>query len=179
MDHNGLINSYDYVANSYPLSSLVEAIEVTENANNNVGNEVCNNSGDDRCFKSKTWTLPPNLQNVTASDLTVILDDMEYTKFSIGTHTSGPQNGRTYIKFKNKMTYYGYDSNSQSSSVGIYLKPGSALTGVQTQREYDYSSLGETWSSPRIIRLPNTGAGDNLIDDDIYVAVMGLSLIHI
>ena len=25
----------------------------------------------------------------------------------------------------------------------------------------------------RIIRLPNTGAGDNLIDDDIYVAVMG------
>ena len=173
MDHNGLINSYDYVANSYPLSSLVEAIEVTENANNNVGNEVCNNSGDDRCFKSKTWTLPPNLQNVTASDLTVILDDMEYTKFSIGTHTSGPQNGRTYIQFKNKMTYYGYDSNSQSSSLGIYLKPGSALTGVQTQREYDYSSLGETWSSPRIIRLPNTGAGDNLIDDDIYVAVMG------
>ena len=173
MDHNGSINSYDYIASSYPLRSLVEAIQVRENADNDVGNEVCNNSGNDRCYKAKKWTLPPNLQNVKASDLTVILDDMEYTSFSIGTHTSGPQNGRTFIQFKDKMTYYGYDSSSQSSNLGISIKPGSVLTGVQTQREYDYSSLGETWSSPRIIRLPNSGARDNLIDDDIYVAVMG------
>ncbi len=173
MDHNGLINSYDYIASSYPLRSLVEAIQGRENAKNNLGEEVCSDSGKDRCYKAKKWTLPPNLQNVKASDLIVNLDDMEYTSFSIGTHTSGPQNGRTYIQFKNTMTYYGYDSSSQSSGVGIYLKEGSDLTGVQTQREYDYSGLGETWSSPRIIRLPNTGAGDNLIDDDIYVAVMG------
>ena len=74
------------------------------------------------------------------------------------------------------MTYYGYDPNNNalsSSNLGLYLKPGSALTGVQTQPEYDYSALGETWAAPRILRLPNNGAGDNNIEDDIYVAVMG------
>ena len=25
---------------------------------------------------------------------------------------------------------------------------------------YDYSLLGETWSDPRIFRIPNNGAGD-------------------
>ena len=48
---------------------------------------------------------------------------------------------------------------------------------------YNYKELGETWSAPRIFRLPNRGAGDNSILDDTYVAVMGggygLSLIHI
>ena len=74
------------------------------------------------------------------------------------------------------MKYYGYDpanNTDTSSTLGIYLKPGSKLTGVQTQPEYDYSALGETWSSPRIIRLPNNGAGDTNIEDDIYVAIMG------
>ena len=37
---------------------------------------------------------------------------------------------------------------------------------------YDYSQLGETWSAPRIFRIPS-GAGDTNIDDDRYVAVMG------
>ena len=39
--------------------------------------------------------------------------------------------------------------------------------------DYDYRFLGETWSSPRIFRLPNDGAGDANEDDDIYVAVFG------
>ena len=47
--------------------------------------------------------------------------------------------------------------------MALFIKPGSAQTGVQTQPEYDYSELGETWSSPRIFRIPNKGAGDNNI----------------
>ena len=44
--------------------------------------------------------------------------------------------------------------------------------------EFDYSGLGETWSTPRIFRMPSTsGSLDH--KDDRYVAVMGLSLIHI
>ena len=38
---------------------------------------------------------------------------------------------------------------------------------------YDYSLLGETWSDPRIFRIPNNGAGDANIEDDVYVAAMG------
>lgn len=40
-------------------------------------------------------------------------------------------------------------------------------------KDYNYRYLAETWSAPRIFRMPNNGAGDNVIDDDIYVAVMG------
>ena len=79
------------------------------------------------------------------------------------------------------MTYYGHNPCAgvagtctlASSNVGIYIRPGSALTGVINAPEYDYSQLGETWSSPRIMRLPNNGAGDSNVEDDIYVAVMG------
>ena len=176
IDHNGSLSDYDYIATSYPLSTLVEAIEVTDNAQNSVGSETCDATANNRCFKSNRWTLPPALQNVTASDLTVILDDKNYTNFIIGKYTSGSRNGQSYIQFVQTMTYYGYDPNNDalnSSNLGIYLKPGSALTGVQTQPEYDYSALGETWAAPRILRLPNLGAGDTNPDDDIYVAVMG------
>ena len=39
---------------------------------------------------------------------------------------------------------------------------------------YDYTQLGETWSSPRIFRIPsaNPGKRDN-VKEDTYVAVMG------
>ena len=37
---------------------------------------------------------------------------------------------------------------------------------------YDYSQLGETWSTPRIFRIPAI-EGDANINDDKYVAVMG------
>ena len=176
IDHNGSLNDYDYIATSYPLSTLVESIEVTDNAQNSVGSETCDATAGNRCFKSNTWTLPAALQNVSASDLTVVFDDKNYTNFSIGKHTSGSRNGQSYIRFGQTMTYYGYDPNNDalnSSNIGIYLKPGSALTGVQTQPEYDYSALGETWAAPRILRLPNLGAGDTNPNDDIYVAVMG------
>ena len=39
---------------------------------------------------------------------------------------------------------------------------------------YDYTQLGETWSAPRVIRIPSTSKSkrDNM-DEDTYVAVMG------
>ena len=43
--------------------------------------------------------------------------------------------------------------------------------GADIDPEYDYTTLGETWSNPKIIRMP-TGTSEN-IRDDRYVAVMG------
>ena len=37
---------------------------------------------------------------------------------------------------------------------------------------YDYRYLGDTWGSARVFRMPNDGAGDNAIADDLYVAAM-------
>jgi len=46
---------------------------------------------------------------------------------------------------------------------------GVSHVGVE-DREYDYSLLGETWSTPRVFRLPDDTTN---IDDDEYVFVMG------
>jgi type IV pilus assembly protein PilY1 len=170
MDHNGLISSYDYIANSYGISSFIEAVQVTDNFAASTGSMTCDSTGSNQCYKSRTWTFP--VRGVTKSDLTVLLDDNIYTNFNVSTNSAGD----TQITFGQDMTYYGgdpLDDSKSSSSLGVLIKPGSAQTGVITQPEYDYSGLGETWSAPRIIRLPNQGAGDTNVEDDIYVAVMG------
>ena len=73
----------------------------------------------------------------------------------------------TEIRLNRNLTYYGGDpgdASKSSTNMGVYLRPGSVNTGVTTQPEYDYSQLGETWSAPRILRLPNSGAGDTNIE---------------
>ena len=170
MDHNANINSYDYIATSYPISSFEEAIKVTDNNQMGTGSMTCDASGNNQCYKSRTWTFP--VRGVSKSDLTVLYNGNNYTNFNVSTNSSGD----TQITFGTNMTYYGGDpgdDSKTSSDLGVLIKPGSAQTGVQTQPEYDYSALGETWSAPRIFRLPNNGAGDSNIDDDIYVAAMG------
>jgi type IV pilus assembly protein PilY1 len=170
MDHKANINTYDYIASSYPLSSFEEAIIVTDNYAMSTGSMTCDATGNNQCYKSKTWTFP--VRGITKSDLTVLYNGNNYTNFNVSANSSGD----TQITFNTDMTYYGGDpgdDSKASSELGVLIKPGSAQTGVQTQPEYDYSALGETWSSPRIFRLPNNGAGDSNIDDDIYVAAMG------
>ena len=170
MDHNGSLNSYDYIANSYALSSFNEAVKVTDNFQMSTGSMTCDATGNNQCYKSKTWTFP--VRGVTKSDLTVILNGSNYNNFTVTTNGSGD----TLLNFATNITYYGgdpQDSSKSSSELGVYIKPGSAQTGVLTQPEYDYSQLGETWSAPRIFRLPNNGAGDTNVEDDIYVAAMG------
>ena len=186
MDHNGRITSHNYIATAYSMASLIEAIEVTDAEEAGESNNVCGTySGstvDRTCYQSRTWTLPQSLSGITRSDVTVQFNDRDYTNFSIGVHPTGhAKAGQSFIQFGTAMTYYGHNPCAgvagtctlASSNVGIYIRPGSALTGVINAPEYDYSQLGETWSSPRIMRLPNNGAGDSNVEDDIYVAVMG------
>ena len=169
MNHLGALSSYDYIATSYSLSSFVESVQVTDNVAQSTGTMTCDGTGNNQCFKSKTWTFP--VRGVSKADLTITKDGSNYTNFQVGT-----LNGDTIITFGDDITYYGGDSgdvSKTSSNLGVTIKSGSATTGVQTQPEYEYSKLGETWSAPRIFRLPNDGAGDTNIEDDIYVAAMG------
>ena len=175
MDHNQNISSFDYLANSYPLASLPQAIQAKDNHEAGTGSQTCADNEANQCFKSKRWALPSSLSGISASDLQIFIDNKSVS-FSVGTYSSGTRIGETYFEVTKDITYYGYDpSNNALSSTdfGLYIKPGSKLTGVQTQPLYDYSTLGETWSAPRIIRIPNTGAGDLNIEDDKYVAIMG------
>ena len=179
VDHNENIFSYDYIARSYSLSSFAESLEVTDYYNSNSSDpsysstcqDTRDSSGDvtSSCYKSQVWTFP--VQNVTKSDLKVEIDGSDYTNFDVGKNS----NGDTTINFKQDITYSADvgDTNT-STQLGVYIATSSITTGVQApDAHYDYSRMGETWSDPRIFRIPNNGAGDIDINDDIYVAAMG------
>ena len=65
------------------------------------------------------------------------------------------------------------DANVTTDNLVITIDSANPAVGVQSEPGYDYSRLGETWSQPRILRIPNDGTGDINIDNDIYVAVLG------
>ena len=168
MDHNQNISSFDYIPTSYPLSSLPGAIQAKDNAEAGTGSQTCANNSANQCFKSTRWVLPTELKGISASDLEVIIDNKSVS-FSVGSYSSGSGIIETYIDLPKDVTYYGYDPgdiSKSSTNFGLYIRPGSKLTGVQTEPLYDYSTLGETWSAPRIVRIPNNGAGDVNIEDD-------------
>ena len=169
VNHYQNIDVYDYISGSYSMASLQEAIIATDNYNDdNSVSDTCNDSGNTSCYKSKVWTLP--VQGLSKNDLKVIYNGSNYDRFSVTTNG----NGDTVLTFVHEMTYSADPGDSGTSSeLGITIKPGSKATGVQTNPEYDYSKLGETWSDPRIFRIPNNGAGDTNIEDDVYVAAMG------
>ena len=172
MDYNEDIYTYDYIGTSYALSELKEAKKAGDNynADNNVS-KTCNDSGTTACYKSKSWTL--EVQNLAKKDLEV---------FESGTNITGSisisydSNSNTVITFGKEMEFDADETvgkTKNNSPIGINIKQGAVGTGVLTDPEWDYSGLGETWSDPRMMRLPNKGAGDNDRSDDINVAVMG------
>ena len=170
VDHEGNFESWDYIATHYPLASFIESVRAKDNAEDASNAKTCNDSGTTQCYKSKTWTFP--VRDISQSDIIVTIDQQPYTGFKV-TKTSG---GDTQIEFDKEITYYGYDPQSDilgSTGLSVEIKSSAKATGLLTKPEYDYSKLGDTWSSPRIMRLPNLGRGDQNIEDDIYVAVMG------
>ena len=169
MDHTQNVSVYDYISRSYSLASFNESILVTDEyiKNPSVSN-TCNTSLTTSCYKGTAWTFP--VRGVKKSDLNVIYNGSSYTNFNLSVDSSGD----TVITFGTDMTYSADPGDTNTSSeLGVYLKAGSKQTGVLTNPEYDYSLLGETWSDPRIFRIPNNGAGDTNIEDDVYVAAMG------
>ncbi len=175
MDHTQNILTHDYIPTSYSLAAMGESIQVTDNWNDDYnGNgldsskEKCKTDTSAYCYKGKYWTFP--VRGITKSDLTIIKDGSVFTNFRVQPH---PSTGETQIVFNQDFQYSATDKE-ESSQIGIKITSGSLQTGVQPpDQAYDYSQLGETWSDPRIFRIPNKGDGDDNIMDDIYVAAMG------
>ena len=65
------------------------------------------------------------------------------------------------------------DGSTDTSSIRIRVKP--SLAGVRDHDfKYNYSKLGETWSTPRVFRMPNPDVAEGgEYYEDIYVFVMG------
>ena len=89
-------------------------------------------------------------------------------------------NGQLRVTFDETLTVnMGTSPNEQSVTDNVFVNTSCKIaSGVDPS--VDYSRLGETWSTPRIVKLPSDLASER--DDpanDKYVAIMGLSLIHI
>ena len=174
INHLGVHDQHQYIGHSYAINSLKESITATTAANADppTGAEICDNSGNNHCFQSNVWTLQtnPKVPGLTKDDFKVFKDEALYDDFNINYDGAGD----IVFTFGDTMRFLTYDDpNLSTSDLKISFDAGSAALGVQSVPGYDYSRLGQTWSQPRIIRLPNDGAGDNNIEDDIYVAVLG------
>ena len=171
MDHNQQVFEERYVSRSYSLGMLKEAKDAGDNyALDNTVSKTCDSSGTTACYKGKTWTL--EVAGLTKSDVSVWLDGAQTSSYSISYDAAG----NTVFNFSKDMEFdadQDLSKNKNNSNLGIEIKPGAVNTGLPNTPEWDYSGMGETWSDPRIFRLPNDGAGDSIVENDTYVAVMG------
>ena len=166
MNHLDMVSQYQYIDDTYSIIDMEEAILVSDNYNNNNGIDIqCKSDTTTSCYESRTWTFP--VSGVTKADLEVNINNKNITDFTVQTGSSGGPE----ITFPQKLFFQANPNGINSVDTLVVKLKGTFSSGVPA--EYDYKELGETWSAPRIFRLPNTGAGDSNIEDDIYVAVMG------
>ena len=172
-DHIGNQFEYEYVDDTYSFLDLVETKTVSENyTNDNDVDKTCNSSLLTACYESNTWTFP--VIGVTKDDLNVFINGTKITNFTVNL-----VGGDTKITFDRTLFYNGDTSGLPGSKVNdtdleiSVTTDAIARLSTSLPAEYNYTKLGETWSSPRIFRMPNNGRGDSNTVDDIYVAVMG------
>ncbi len=174
MKHDGsTLGPFEYIAKSYLLSDTTEALAVTDvyEDDKTGSDKTCNDTLLTTCYLEYEWTwenFPGN--GMTAADFTIVVNDKTLSNVTV-TNT----NNTLTLRFPTSINYQADpDRTAGADQVAIYVNQASAATGVQSPNEdYDYSELGETWSAPRVIRIPNLGPSDNNIYDDLYVAVMG------
>ena len=124
------------------------------------------------CYAGLTFTFVTdaleNLTTVDASKFTVIFEKN-------GSITEVPvakvnrQGSEVEFTFSSEMVYNastGLTSDKEDIPFTIMLPSGLEAENMQ----YDYSMLGETWATPRIVRIPTTKSG--ILNDDNYVAVL-------
>ncbi len=178
MDHANNLFTYDYIATQYALSESVDAVTAGDNFldDPNTVSLTCDDTGSTACYKSNIWTfkLPGTLTN---NDFVVYENGVDITSSVTPSNSSGDLK----LTFNKQLTFdaCNQDATTQTcpdpknnSPIGLHIKPGTVGTGTQDPN-WNYSQLGETWSEPRMFRMPNQGAGDTNVLDDISVAVMG------
>ena len=174
MNHLNSLSEYEYIDDTYSLAETEEgkaALDKYLNASDKDAADLdkCDATGNTTCYESTTWTFPE--AGIKKSEFIITINGVNIPNFTVQAGSSGG----TQIVLPKTVSYQAHEDRTKSpDDVEIKLTK-SAITRLSNNlpAAYDYKELGETWSAPRIFRLPNSGAGDNRIDDDIYVAVMG------
>ena len=180
VDHLGVFNKWPYLSAVYSLANFGEAKLAIQKEQQGITDTTCTDVKDDQgqltttCYKSNVWTFPID---ITIDDIKNIkVNGTEIAGYSVSQNASGD----TIITFADEMTYQANaDAPETTTALSLTLDKSSDKLGVTDELKgkfYDYSTLAETWSSPRIFRMPNTDAPDDEPADDIYVAVMGAGI---
>ena len=130
------------------------------------------------CFKGTTFTfdldVPHAADGTVSQNALVITEEAEGTlkKRKFKSAIVNQTTGLLEVTFKTEKVFNASTSDkSDAESNSISIQASCEGRGTNDAR-YDYSQLGETWSTPRIFRIP-TAPGDTNIKNDNYVAVMG------
>ena len=151
VDHQGTFKKYNHSSTTYNTKDFIEIEDAILNSTVYIG---------------RTLTLPGTINTSSSLDQKVYIDGNVVCSASCFT-TSG---GNTIVNLGIDIIYDGNPSTTvTNSSVKVAIMNPIENAG----RDYNYRYLTETWSSPRIFRMPNNGSGDTNIADDTYVAVMG------
>mgnify|MGYP006126259695 FL=1 len=179
MNHKGEVEKEEYLPSSFSLAEFPAAEETADRFQADETISItCDASKTTSCHKAWSWTLPEvfhsiidksgNNVTVTKNDFEVTIDGAETDLFSVGSDS----NGDPTIIFSSQEIFFQMATGpgtTAGQSVGIRIKNSSSLKTISLDPDYDYSKLGETWSSPRVLRMPI----DKKVNNDIYVAVMG------
>ena len=139
--------------------------------------------GTNTCYIGRTFTFDsivldvPDGQEIDASliDVSKLNEDGDYE--NLGFASARMINGLFEITFNDDIIYNpgGSDNETRQTDKFFIQTSCNAATGIEP--EYDYSKMGETWSTPRIVRLPSDVPGEELDRSyDKYVAIMGAGL---
>ena len=135
--------------------------------------------GTNSCYEDKKFTFDmeaPTLANGTdiAKDSIVVSALIDGDVERIDYKKATMVNGRLVLEFDSAKTFnFSGSATNEKVSDNFSVKLScTAESGIKPQ--WDYSQLGETWSTPRIARLPSANAGNRGdIYKDKYVAIMG------
>ena len=166
MNHLGVISEFQYIDETYSWLDFDEVDTVIANyVTDNSVDSTCNDTLTTSCYTGRNFTLP--LSGLMKEDVEISINGRFTRAFQVSQNS-----GNTVISFNSAQTYNGDTSgtsgNPANSSLLISVN-SDAIARLSTNLpvDYDYTKLGETWSSPRIFRMPLTSTNEK------YVAVMG------
>ena len=134
------------------------------------------------CYMGTTFTfeglLPdaPDGTNVPKTNLRIterVSGTLEVIDFDRAQYVSG----QLVVTFNDTKIFNRGGSASETRQTNNFNIATSCTSSSGIEPMYDYSQLGETWSAPRIFRIPSAELSDRgNSDKDTYVAVMGAGM---
>ena len=139
--------------------------------------------GTSSCYQGTTFTFD-EISFPVADGTTISADQLTVSELIDGEFVPVPFssarmiNGRFEITFADAKTYNpGGGSTVEPANTNNFFIQSSCTVASGLPPTLDYSTLGETWSTPRIVRLPSDVPGEeSQRANDKYVAIMGAGL---